>query len=99
MICFTFATGGAAVAPGQSPRDGKPPDNCKPRDDDKSRGGKPDDDTLALYHCDEGQGDVLTDSSGNGHHARLNGATWTPIAGSATPQRSSLRCRGCRDRR
>src|SRR5207247_1769637 len=28
-------------------------------------------DTLALYHFDEGQGDVLKDSSGNGHHGKI----------------------------
>jgi hypothetical protein len=35
-------------------------------------------DTLALYHCDEGQGDRLTDSSGNGRHGKLVGAKWVP---------------------
>jgi len=35
-----------------------------------------DDDTIALYHFDEGQGDVLTDSSGNEHHGKIFGATW-----------------------
>ena len=33
-------------------------------------------DTLALYHCDEGSGDVLKDSSGNGHHGTIVGAKW-----------------------
>jgi len=33
-------------------------------------------DTLALYHCDEGQGERLTDSSGKGHHGKLVGAKW-----------------------
>jgi hypothetical protein len=38
--------------------------------------------TLALYHCDEGQGDELTDSSGNGNHGKIVGAKWVPwIAG------------------
>ena len=32
---------------------------------------EPDADTLALYHFDEGQGDVLKDSSGNGHHGKI----------------------------
>lgn len=32
--------------------------------------------TLALYHFDEGQGDVLTDSSSNGHHGKIHGARW-----------------------
>lgn len=35
-----------------------------------------DDDTLALYHFDEGQGDVLKDSSGNDHDGKIVGATW-----------------------
>jgi serine/threonine protein kinase/Leucine-rich repeat (LRR) protein len=47
-------------------------------------------DTLALYHCDEGEGDVLKDSSGNGHHGKIVGATWvyadgTPKGVSAAP--------------
>jgi len=37
---------------------------------------EPDEFTLALYHFDEGQGDVLADSSGNGHDGRIVGATW-----------------------
>jgi len=36
----------------------------------------PDKDTLALYHCDEGQGDKLTDSSGNNRHGKITGAKW-----------------------
>jgi len=39
---------------------------------------EPDKDTLALYHFDEGQGDALTDSSGNGHHAKIVNAKWVP---------------------
>ena len=35
--------------------------------------------TLALYHCDEGQGDVLKDSSGNNHHGRIVGAKWVRV--------------------
>ena len=43
---------------------------------------EPDKDTLALYHFDEGQGDALTDSSGNGHHGKIVNAKWVPgIAG------------------
>lgn len=34
----------------------------------------PDQETLALYHFDEGAGDVLTDSSGNGHYGKIIGA-------------------------
>ncbi len=37
---------------------------------------EPDADTLALYHFDEGQGDVLKDSSGKGHHGKIVGARW-----------------------
>jgi formylglycine-generating enzyme required for sulfatase activity/serine/threonine protein kinase len=51
---------------------------------------EPDADTLALYHFDEGQGDILTDSSGNNHHGKIVNAKWVPgIAGgppAATPQ-------------
>jgi serine/threonine protein kinase len=35
-----------------------------------------DEDTLALYHFDEGHGDVLKDSSGNGHHGKIVRAKW-----------------------
>jgi serine/threonine protein kinase len=35
-----------------------------------------DDDTFALYLFEEGQGDVLKDSSGNGYDGRIKGATW-----------------------
>jgi formylglycine-generating enzyme required for sulfatase activity len=37
---------------------------------------EPDADTLALYHFDEGAGDVLRDSSGNGHDGKIVGARW-----------------------
>jgi len=37
---------------------------------------EPDEHTLALYHFDEGTGDVLHDSSGNGHHGKVVGARW-----------------------
>jgi serine/threonine-protein kinase len=40
-------------------------------------------DTLALYHCDEGTGDVLTDSSANKHHGQISGAKWVKADGSA----------------
>ena len=36
----------------------------------------PDKDTVALYRFDEGQGDVLKDSSGNKHHGKIVGAKW-----------------------
>ncbi len=49
--------------------------------------GRPvkDADTLALYHFDEGQGDVLIDSSGNGHHGKIEGAKWVRVGGAPTP--------------
>jgi formylglycine-generating enzyme required for sulfatase activity len=34
----------------------------------------PDDHTIALYHCDEERGEVLTDSSGHRHHGKIIGA-------------------------
>ena len=37
---------------------------------------KADDLTLALYHFDEGRGDVLKDFSGKGHHGKIVGANW-----------------------
>ncbi|MCA9120823.1 MAG: SUMF1/EgtB/PvdO family nonheme iron enzyme [Planctomycetaceae bacterium] len=43
-----------------------------------------DEHTLALYHFDEGTGDVLKDSSANGHHGRIVGATWVKV-GDAIP--------------
>ncbi len=39
-----------------------------------------DPDTLALYHFDEGQGDVLNDSSGNNHHGKIVGAKWVRLS-------------------
>jgi len=45
-----------------------------------------DEHTLALYHFDEGQGDVLKDSSGNNHHGQIVGAKWVhPSPVSTTP--------------
>jgi formylglycine-generating enzyme required for sulfatase activity len=43
-----------------------------------------DGDTLALYHCDEGSGDKLIDSSGNGHHGKIVGAKWVKADGPLT---------------
>jgi hypothetical protein len=40
-----------------------------------------DKDTLALYHFDEGEGTVLKDSSGNGHHGEIIGAKWVKADG------------------
>ncbi|MCC9604692.1 protein kinase [Blastopirellula sp. JC732] len=38
-----------------------------------------DEDTLVLYRFDEGHGDVLKDSSGHGHDAKIEGATWVKV--------------------
>jgi serine/threonine protein kinase len=35
-----------------------------------------DQDTLALYHFDEGEGDNLMDSSGHDHHGNITAASW-----------------------
>jgi hypothetical protein len=40
-----------------------------------------DNSTLALYHCADGQGERLTDSSVNGRHAKIFGGTWQPALG------------------
>ena len=40
-----------------------------------------DENTLALYHFDEGNGEILHDSSGNGHHGEIIGAMWVRIDG------------------
>jgi len=60
-------------------------------------------DTIALYHCDEGEGDVLIDASGHEHHGKLVGAQWAsvdkfrvalprsaPVIPWTTPPRSSI---------
>ncbi len=52
---------------------------------------EPDEHTLALYHFDEGQGDVLVDSSGNGHHGKIHGAKWVKADGSPIPASANLR--------
>jgi hypothetical protein len=33
--------------------------------------------TVAVYHFNEGSGDILNDASGNGHDGTIYGATWT----------------------
>jgi len=38
-----------------------------------------DENTIALYHMDEGRGGKLTDSSGNGHHGNIYGAEWIEL--------------------
>ncbi|MFI4849447.1 MAG: SUMF1/EgtB/PvdO family nonheme iron enzyme [Gimesia chilikensis] len=40
---------------------------------------EPDVHTLALYHFDEGDGDVLIDSSGNGYDGKIIGAKWVRV--------------------
>ncbi|QDU37697.1 Serine/threonine-protein kinase PknB [Maioricimonas rarisocia] len=37
---------------------------------------EPDEHTLALYHFDEAEGNILQDASGNNHHGTIHGATW-----------------------
>ena len=38
-----------------------------------------DEHTMALYHFDEGSGDLLKDSSGNGHDGKIVGARWVKV--------------------
>ena len=40
---------------------------------------EPDEHTMALYHFDEGTGDIAHDASGNGHHARIVDAQWVRV--------------------
>jgi len=40
---------------------------------------KTDKNTMALYHFDEAKGDVLKDSSGNGHDGKIVGAKWVKV--------------------
>jgi len=37
---------------------------------------KTDKDTIVLYHFDEGKGKIAKDSSGQGHHGKIQGAIW-----------------------
>jgi hypothetical protein len=48
-----------------------------------------DEHTLALYHFDEGQGDVLKDFSGNGHHGKIYGARWVKMEESQVTEEPS----------
>jgi WD40 repeat protein/poly(3-hydroxybutyrate) depolymerase len=41
---------------------------------------EPDADTLILYRFEDGQGDKLTDASGNNHHGKIVGARWVKTA-------------------
>jgi tRNA A-37 threonylcarbamoyl transferase component Bud32 len=43
-----------------------------------------DEQTIALYHLDEGQGKVLADVSGNEHHGQIVGAQWIDATSSLT---------------
>ncbi|MCA9048300.1 MAG: protein kinase [Planctomycetaceae bacterium] len=54
-------------------------------DYEPTRRFEPDEHTIALYHFDEGQGDVLKDFSGNNHHGRIFGAKWVRADGSPIP--------------
>jgi len=45
----------------------------------------PDADTLALYHCNDGAGDVLKDASGNGHDGKITKPHWVLPDGSPIP--------------
>ena len=38
-----------------------------------------DENTVALYDFDDGQGALLRDSSGNDHHGIIHGATWVQV--------------------
>ena len=41
---------------------------------------EPDEHTLVLYHFNEGEGEIASDSSGNGRHGKLQGgATWVTV--------------------
>jgi formylglycine-generating enzyme required for sulfatase activity len=45
--------------------------------------------TLALYDFAEGQGDLLTDLSGNEHHGKIVGATWVKAVANSSAQAPS----------
>jgi hypothetical protein len=42
---------------------------------------------LALYHFNDGTGNMLTDSSGNSHHGKIVGAKWVPVENVSTTGR------------
>lgn len=50
-----------------------------------------DQDTVALYDFDQGQGNVLRDLSGNNHHAEIIGATWLDLADGLVPAKPLVR--------
>ena len=39
----------------------------------------PDEHTMALYHFDQGNGDIVKDSSGNGHDGKITAAKWVKV--------------------
>jgi serine/threonine protein kinase len=45
-----------------------------------------DTETVALYRCDEGEGNSLFDLSGKGNHGRIVGAKWVKADGAAVPE-------------
>ena len=50
---------------------------------------KPDVHTMALYHFDEGSGDILHDSSGNGYDGKIFGAKWVRVGTAESGERKS----------
>ncbi|MEW4491087.1 protein kinase [Thalassoglobus sp. JC818] len=46
-----------------------------------------DSNTTALYHFDEGTGDLLKDSSGNGHDGKIFGAKWVSVPSASVSER------------
>lgn len=57
----------------------------------------PDEQTVALYHCDEGTGGVVRDASGNNFHGTLSGGTWVRVDGGSTASSKALRFDGVDD--
>lgn len=49
--------------------------------------------TLALYHFDDAAGEELLDSSGNGHHGIIHGATWIKTKASTADNKHYQRVR------
>lgn len=47
-------------------------------------------DTLALYHCDEGEGGTLRDCSGKNHHGKIVGAKWVKGGAGNDPERAAV---------
>jgi len=55
---------------------------------------EPDEHTMALYHFDQGTGDALHDSSGNGHHGKIVGAKWVRVDDQLRPVAASAELPG-----